>query len=126
MAGDPVRRGSTLLISGTHRNPDLFHLCIVLNDPVGADPQQILYVPVITARKKYDKTCILEVGDHEFIVHKSWVHYARAQVRTVQQLTNRGSLKEPLRDDVLERVCAGIFYSPLTPPWVRKFYDDNN
>ena len=126
MAGDQIRRGSTLLISGTHQDPSKSHLCIILNDPPDANPQQVLYVPVITARKKSDATCILEVGDHEFIVHKSCVHYANAQVRTVQQLTDRGSLKEPLRDDVLERVCAGVFDSPHTRPWVRKFYEENN
>lgn len=126
MAGDQIRRGSTLLISGTHRNPDVSHLCIVLSGPLDADPQQVLYVPVITARKKYDATCVLEVGDHEFIDHKSWVHYANAQVRTVQQLANRGSLKEPLRDDVLERVCKGIFDSPHSRPFVKDFYRKNN
>ena len=126
MAGDQIRRGSTLLISGTHHKPDVFHLCIVLNDPPDVDPRQILYVPVITARKKYDTTCVLEVWDHEFIDHKSWVHYARAEVRTVQQLANRGSLRELLRDDVLERVCKGIFDSPHSPPWVKEFYRTHN
>ena len=122
MAGDQIRRGSTILVSGTHQNPDKLHLCIVLTDPPGADPRQVLYVPVITVRKKYDSTCVLEVGDHEFIAHKSCVHYAMADVRTVQQLANRGSLREPLRDDVLERVCRGIFDSPHSRPWVREFY----
>lgn len=126
MAGDQIRRGSTLLISGTHRNPDVSHLCIVLNDPPDADPKQVLYVPVITARKKSDTTCVLEVGDHEFIAHKSCVHYATAGVRTVQQLANRGSLREPLRNDVLERVCKGIFDSPQSRPWVKEFYRKNN
>ena len=126
MAGDQIRRGSTLLISGTHRNPDVSHPCIVLSGPPDAGPQQVLYVPVITARKRYDTTCVLEVGDHEFIVHKSCVHYARAEVRTVQQLANRGSLKEPLRDDVLERVSKGIFDSPHSRPWVKEFYRAHN
>ena len=125
-AGDQIRRGSTLLISGTHHDPNASHLCIVLNDPSDTGPQQVLYVPVITARKKYDITCILEVGDHEFIAHKSCVHYATASVRTVQQLANRGSLREPLRGDVLERVCKGIFDSPQSRPWVKEFYRKNN
>ncbi len=126
MAGDQIRRGSTLLISGTHQNANVYHLCIILNDPPDEDPQQFLYVPVITARKKYDPTCILEDGDHEFIDHKSCVHYARAQVRSVQQFTNRGPPKEPLRDDVLERVCRGIFDSPHSAPWVKEFYRTHN
>ena len=126
MAGDQIGRGSTLLISGTHHNPDNFHLCIVLNDPPDVAPRQVLYVPVITVGKKYDATCELDVGDHDFITHKSCVHYAGADVRTVEQLESRGKLKEPLRDDVLERVCSGILDSPLSPPWVQKFYLKNN
>ena len=126
MAENQIRRGSTLLISGTHHNPNVSHLCIILNDPPGTAPQQVLYVPVITAREKYDTTCVLEVGDHEFITHKSCVHYARADVRTVQHLEKLGSLKEPLRDDVLERVCGGIFDSPHSRPWIKEFYHKHN
>lgn len=126
MVGDPIKRGSTLLISGSHHNPNKSHLCIVLNDPPDADPRQILYVPVISARKKYDATCVFEAGDHEFIIHKSCVHYARADVRTVQQLANRGSLREPLRADILKRVCDGIFASPHSRPWVKEFYITHN
>lgn len=126
MDGDQIRRGSTLLIAGTHQDPERSHLCIVLNDPPDASPQQVLYVPVITARKKSDTTCVLDVGDHDFIVRKSCVHYARADVRTVEHLAKCGSLRSPLTDDVLERVCAGIFDSPYTRPWVKEFYEDNN
>lgn len=123
MTGENIRRGSTLLISGTHQNPDIHHLCLILSEPPDHEPRQVLYVPVITARRKCDMTCVLDVGDHDFIVHKSCVHYARADVRTVEQLAMRGSLKEPLTDDVLERVCDGIFASPHSRPWVRKFYE---
>ena len=126
MAEDQLRRGSTLLISGTHQIANVSNLCIILNDPPGTAPQQFLYVPVITAREKCDTTCVLEVGDHEFISHKSCVHYAMADVRTVQQLKKRGSLREPLRDDVLERVCGGIFDSPHSRPWVKEFFLKHN
>ena len=126
MAGDQIRRGSTLLIRGTHQDPDKFHLCIILNTPPARSPRQVLYVPVITARKIFDTTCILDVGDHDFIKQRSCVHYARADVRTVKHLAKRGSLRDPLADDVLERVCAGIFGSPYSSPWVKKFYEDNN
>ena len=126
MAGNHIKRGSTLLIAATHQDPNKSHLCIILNDPPDANPEQVLYVPVITARRKYDTTCILEVGDHKFIVHKSCVHYAMAQVRTVQHLLKCGTLKEPMRDDVLERVCKGIFDSPHSPPFVREFYREHN
>ncbi len=126
MAGEQIRHGSTLLIPGTHQDPEKSHLCIILNDPPDCGPRQVLYVPVITARKKYDATCILDVGDHDFIKQRSCVHYARAAVRTVEHLAKCGSPKDPLAVDVLERVCTGIFDSPHSPPWVKKFYEDNN
>lgn len=126
MAEERIGRGSTLLIPGTHQDPEKSHLCIVLNDPPDREPRQVLYVPIITARRKYDATCVLDVGDHDFIVRKSCVHYTRAEVRPVEHLAKCGSLRSPLADDVLERVCAGIFDSPHTRPWVRKFYEDNN
>ena len=99
MAEDEIGRGSTLLTLGTHQNPGIRHLCIVLNDPPPNEPRQVLYVPVITARRKYDPTCVLDVGDHEFIVRKSCVHYARAEVRHVEQLAKRGELRAPLTAD---------------------------
>lgn len=126
MAGNLIGRGSTLLISGTHQDPDKFHLCIILNDPPDREPRQVLYVPVIMVRKKYDRTCILDVGDHEFIKQRSCVHYAMVGVRAVAHLAKCGSRKDPLADDVLERVCAGILDSPHSPPWAKKFYESNN
>ena len=126
MAGGQIRRGSTLLVEGTHQNPDKRHLCIILNDLPSDGSQQFLYVPIITARGKFDATCILDAGDHQFIDHESCVHYARAEVRHVEQLLRRGELCEPLVADVLEKVCAGVFKSPHSRPFIKKFYNDYN
>lgn len=84
----------------------------------------MLFVPIITYKSKCDDTCILEVGDHPFIKHKSCVHYARIELRNESHLLSRYNyrLQEQLSSDVLNRVVEGIRTSELTPPWVTKNY----
>ena len=117
--------GSTLLLPGTHQNPDNRHLCIVLNDPRKEAGNQALYVPVITVRRKFDATCILDVGDHPFIRHPSCVHYATMSQRSEAHLLKVGTIQEPLREEVLQRVLEGATASPHSPPWAKKFFLDD-
>ena len=112
--------GSTLFLPGTHRNPDNRHLCIVLNDPRIEEGNQALYVPVITVRRKFDATCILDVGDHPFIRHRSCVHYAAMGQRSEAHLLKVGIIQEPLREDVLRRVIEGVSASRHSAPWAKK------
>ena len=100
MTETTVGRGSTFLVPGTHLNPDKSHLCVVLTSPPADGPPLVLYVPIITFHEKYDATCILGVGDHEFIKEKSCVHYATAAVRTVKHLKMCGIPKQSLESKV--------------------------
>lgn len=80
---------------------------------------------------KYDATCELEVGCHEFIKKPSYILYARAE-----RLRSAGLVKcvdgwvytpkERLADAVFARVCAGIEASPFIPKWARKYYAENS
>lgn len=126
MTNHELYRGSTLLIPGTHGNPEKLHFCIILTNPRRIRPHQTLYVPVITMHPKYDSTCILNVGDHPFITHESCVDYARAQVQNAAHMLKLGIPKEPLIEPELERVCNGIVQSPFSPPFVKSFYIENN
>lgn len=95
-------------------------MCIVLTDPEHAGGRQVLYVPIITARGKFDHTCILEKGDHRFIRHTSSVHYAMMGQRAEAHLLKVGNVDEPLRPDVLERILKGAKKSPYSPPWAKR------
>ena len=114
MTKHALRRGATVLVPGTHGNLDKHHLCIVLTDPTVIEPHQVLYAPVITARANCDTTCLLNVGDHPFIAHRSCVHYARAQIRNSSHLLRVGTLRKPL-DDSVSKGCATVFSTPFTP-----------
>lgn len=115
-----LHAGATILLPGTHQNPDNYHICVVLSDPENAEGRQVLYVPIITARRKCDETCILEVGDHPFIKHTSCVHYAMMNQRSEFHLLKVGKLREPLQSDVLSRVLDGVMRSPRSAPWAKK------
>lgn len=113
--------GSTIHLPGAHQNPDNYHLCIVLSDPENAEGRQVLYAPVITARRRYGATCILDIGDHPFIRHKSCVHYAVMGQRPETHLLKLGRMSAPLEAHVLERVLDGVMISPHSPPWAESF-----
>jgi hypothetical protein len=74
-----------------------------------------------------DNTCLLEVGDHPFVRHPSYVFYAGAVIKTATSIQNgfdQGKLKpQPdLADDVFARVAAGITVSPDTPQNVVRYF----
>lgn len=65
-----------------------------------------------------DDSCILNVGDHDFIKHKSFCLYQRAVPLNVLKLEDRvvkGEMKDygMLKPEVLERVIAGFRKSPV-------------
>jgi hypothetical protein len=75
----------------------------------------------------YDDTCLLNVGDHPFVRHCSFVYYAEAIIRkatSIQSGFDQGILKpQPdLADDVFSRVTAGITVSPDTPQNVVRYF----
>lgn len=116
-----LHRGSTLLLPGTHQDPEKCHICVVLNEPRDSDGRQILYVPIITAKRKHDKTCTLDVGDHPFIKHKSCVHYAAMGQRSEAHLLKVGIVRESLQPEILRTIIDGVMASPHSPPWTKEF-----
>ena len=60
-----------------------------------------------------DDSCILNVGDHDFIKHKSFCLYQRAipmNVLRLENKVNKGEMKDygMLREDVFKRVIEGF------------------
>ena len=76
--------------------------------------------------KSSDPACILDVGDHSFIKHKSFVYYEGAVPLKVQHLLQKvkdGDLipYEDLAPEVLNRVMRGFYDSERTPKFVLNF-----
>lgn len=101
------------------------HLFIVCNDTckLGAN----LFVNISSVVDPCDTTCVLDVGDHPFIRHPSFVFYARAVVISVESLQrgfeqSRITPQDDLAEEVFQRVVDGITVSPDTPAKVVRYY----
>ncbi len=120
---DLVRAGSTLYLSEFPGAKA--HLWLVLTDPHG-NPPEIVAVMVRTPKTFTDETCILNVGDHPFIEHKSSVHYSTAQRFRVAAILKRAKdghcdLREDMPRKLLARVRSGLRESVYTVNAVRDY-----
>jgi len=121
----PYRRATLLIPSGPAHDPDRKHLFIVLTDPAQVleytEKQSLLVgVTTVQADLPHDPACLLHAGDHEFIRHKSFVHYAKALIHSSQTILNgvkKGLLvpKDMLVEEIFARVCKGLVESRFTP-----------
>lgn len=127
----PEPKNTLLIPSGTFEAPDKKHLFIIMTAICNQGHHLVLSASSVKEGVKYDATCELEIGCHEFIKKPSYILYARAE-----RLRSAGLVKcvdgwvytpkERLADDVFARVCAGIEGSPFIPKWARKYYTENS
>lgn len=124
---NPLRRAALLLPSGPAHDRDRLHLHIVLTDAVTVDPAQpdahvvVVSVSSVVEGAPHDSTCYLEVGDHPFIRHRSYVFYAVATaypIATLEQMVVSGEIevREPVSEDVMVRVTQGLLDSRHSKP----------
>ena len=110
-----MKPGDTFVSNPIYGTP---HLSIVVIDvPV---TEEILVVSVTTYNDEKDPTCLLKVGDHPFIRHKSCVSYRNARRVShvaLQALIDRGRLisHERICPSVLERIISGLGVSTSIP-----------
>jgi len=127
------RRATLLIPTGAAHDPDRKHLFIVLTDPAQVldfDEKHSLLVGVysINPELPHDPACVLHAGDHAFIRHKSFVHYAQARIEPSQSIVNgvkKGLLvpRAMLVEEIFARVCKGLVESRFTPPRILSFYE---
>ena len=95
------------------------HLWIVLSDPT-AYPDELITVFFTTLQPRRDQTCVVESGEHPFIVHKSIIAYDLAEIRKRSDLLSLVSRGEFILSDgadirLVERIRLLLDYSPMSP-----------
>lgn len=119
--------GRTFLSDIAHTTSgDKRHLLIVIAE-LGLD---YLVVPVNTwkdGRKGQDDSCILDVGDHPFIKHRSWINYRRAKVISAITLINglnsgKFIIMDDLRKDIVDYISAKAQISIYLPHEYMRFF----
>lgn len=125
----PVRKGTLLIPTGP-----CYHLHIICNDPVfypTITKECVLAVNISTIDPciDYDKTCLLNVGDHPFIKHESYVYYRKADIFGASSIARSVadgtfSTHAPFDDPVFDRVLAGFTASNEVRLKIRRFYEN--
>jgi hypothetical protein len=101
-----------------------FHLWIVITPP---SEGEVVTVSLTTRRKNSETIVVLRKGDHPFIEHESVIAYSYSRIRVVDDIEDaitNGAAKqrEPVSNDILKRVQAGLIDSDFVPNGVRHYY----
>jgi len=112
-----MNRGDTFYFRG-HENP-FPHLWIVLSDPI-QDSEQVVIVSLTTWQAYRDDSCILNVGDHPSIKHKTSVYYEKPRFISLDKLRKAkeiGALdpQQSLDKAVLKSMIDGAILSERIP-----------
>ena len=95
------------------------HLWVIISNPL-LDASRVLIVSLTTLKPKKEAVCVLDVGDHPFIKHKTCVAYNLANAPSLAQLErarDSGDLipDVPVSAEVLSRIREGAALSTKLP-----------
>ena len=111
-----------------HGDGNLTHLFFVLTnefDDGTGNGKRILIVNATTDYKtrNTDPACLLNVGDHSFIVRESYVAYRYAEVLTLPDFFSKQMAYYGLVEEgIFERIRNGVMASRNTPLKAKNFY----
>jgi hypothetical protein len=102
------------------------HLFVILTNP--CDKGMALLVPICTIRGRYDTTCPVKAGEHEFVTDESYVAYHfinQYSIAALEKQLSDGTIKgdKPIESALLTRVCNGVSVSRHCPPVEKKYYE---
>lgn len=95
---------------------DVPHLFFVLNDPCKDGLCLLVMVSSIKDGRPYEEACVLDVGDHDFITHPSYIVYriaSQTRAAHIGNMVDKGYYKSDIdaRSELLERVFQGLLAS---------------
>ncbi len=100
------------------------HLWVVISDP-DRDAERVVLVSMTTYEDYKEDACLLGVGDHPRVSHKTCIAYNEARMTTLEKLKvlQDGGLlivQAPVSKEVLTRIRDGVSKSTRIKP---KFID---
>lgn len=120
----PLKAGDTFFMPDTGGAFDSgkAHLMICVLGP--DEKGDALIVPLVTCRPYSDHTCVLNVGDHPFIKHKSCISFDRAKKVPATSIDSSASNFKPgapVTAAVLNKIRKGLLASKETAPFVTAY-----
>jgi hypothetical protein len=120
----PSKKGTLLIPSGTTHDPDKKHLFVIC----ALNHEDALLATIASWTNDFcDGACILEAGEHPFIVAKSYVLYRKCRIEKCETLSKgvaSGVLipRPPFADAAFSRICDGINKSKQIPWKIKKAF----
>jgi hypothetical protein len=96
------------------------HAKIIISDPVNF-PDKVLFVGMTSWDALEDQSCILTVGEHSTVTHRTCITYSRGNAKAsnaeIDKMLAAGLLRkfEPATEEVLKRIRQGAILSTRTP-----------
>ena len=122
------QRDAFLIPSHPGIDEDEYHLFTVLTDPAKDNSVLLVNASTVYTGVVHDTTCYLNVGDHPFIRHLSYIFYAKSRIVTLQKLRTLVAARTiiyrppPISVPVFERIIAGVGGPQMDPEHLR-FYN---
>ncbi len=94
------------------------HLHVIISDPK-ADPDKIVTANFTSWRENKDQSCVVELGEHPQITHRSCIDYGHRIISLENFLKavndNLVICQPPVSDELLRRILRGASISPYIP-----------
>ncbi len=124
----PTKKGTVLIPSGSKD-----HLHFICSDPVfyprtGKESVLVVNISSIKPDIEHDTSCVLDVGDHPFITHPSYVYYLKADIFSTENIARNVAdgyfdTHEDCGDKTFTRILAGFEISDDVRPKPFRFYE---
>lgn len=123
----PCARCTLLVPTPLAHRQGLNHLMLVITDPVNIPPPSVIVAPLNSHFDGCDESCILETGDHSFIVRKSFVNFKESRIREVSKIVSGVEKKvfsphDDISEIVHKKVCEGFECSNAMDTLVKGIY----
>ena len=107
-----MKAGETFFLAGGAADR---HLRVIISDPE-ADSTRVLFVSITSYDVTKEDVCLLAVGEHPFVKHKSCIAYGSAMeapLAKLLELLSAGQLRvrEPVAKSLLDRIRRGVSLS---------------
>ncbi|MBY9067771.1 hypothetical protein K1X12_12735 [Hyphomonas sp. WL0036] len=102
------------------------HLFFILNDACKQGCHLLVNVTSIYEGVHFDPACVVEVGEHPFIKHKSYMNYRLADVHVSARLTKMVGLRyftpgDAASEELVEKILKGAEASDYIPKRILKY-----
>lgn len=124
----PMKKGTILIPTGPDEHLHFICSDVVFYPITSKDSVLLVNISSIKDGTDYDKTCILNKGDHPFIKHESYVYYYKAGIfssNNISQCVAQGDYRihAPCSDNTFNRILAGFQISEEVSGKIRNFYE---